>query len=429
MTEINFNLEALNKLNKAFNYANEIRRKTNIGDDTVLYLQDGQTLSVNYSRDDFPKTLLTFRRTRTETQKQLNNDTRELFKQMVIDIFGTSIEDVPKSVRSAMELSKFDGTGRPLTARRIVAVNKAILSAMKGVNKLLGLSGAGAGNIAMIVAKGSRILEAENPTNELLERSNRHAKAQFTTLIAKEIGVNLKEHSRLDDNGALIVDNNTQFYMDLCRNEVVTLKGKKMTVDPDKSRDELVQFITGQKRATFNEADNQTKLRACILMGIVQQGSFACIISGIGTAFDPEGKVSRITPGSMKHFGGKQLQSFALTKDRDGNITISAKIRYTAPVQLGLTDDEGHWFTKKTDPKDSYVEYRGELKLSADEMERLSTVDWTNFDYTGIKAIDDDETVPNHHEAAADLVPADFKFTGDVKVACRIHAQEVTKLA
>ena len=428
MTDIDFNLEALNKLNKAFNYAKEISHKSNIGDETVLYLHNGQTLSVNYSRDDFPKTLLTFRRNRTETQKQLNNETRELFKQMVIDIFGTSIEDVPKSVRSAMELSKFDGTGRPLTARRIMAVNKAILSAMKGVNKLLGLSGAGAGNIAMIIAKGSRILEAENPTNELLERSNRNAKAEVITHIAKQIGVKLKEYSRLDDNGALIVDNNTQFYMDLTRKEVVTLKGKKMTVDPDKSRDELIQFITGQKRATFNEADNQTKLKACILMGLVQQGTFACIISGIGTAFDPEGKISRLTPGSMTHFGGKQQQSFALTKDREGNITISAVIRYTAPVQLGLTDDEGHWFTKKTDAKDSYVEYRGEIKLPAADMDRLSTVDWTNFDYTEIGALDDNETVPHHHEAAADLVPAEFKYTGDVKVTCRIHAQEVSKL-
>ena len=61
--------EALNKLNKAFNYAEQIRHKSDIGDDTVLYLQDGQTLSVNYSRDDFPKTLLTFRRTRTEAPK------------------------------------------------------------------------------------------------------------------------------------------------------------------------------------------------------------------------------------------------------------------------------------------------------------------------------------------------------------------------
>ena len=161
--DVNMNLDAMEKLNRAFNYADEMKRTSPIGENTVLYLENGERLSCRYSQDDRPKDLLHFRRTRTEMQKQLNNETRALFKQMVIDIFGTIMDDVTISVRSAMELGKFDDTGRPLTTRRVLAVNKAILSAMKGVNRMMGLSGAAAGKIATIVANGSEILSAEDP--------------------------------------------------------------------------------------------------------------------------------------------------------------------------------------------------------------------------------------------------------------------------
>ena len=426
MSETNLNLDALNKLNKAFRYAEAIRHRSNIGENTVLYLEDGQQLTCRYSRDDYPKDIFHFRRTRTERQQQLNNETRELFKQMVIDIFGTSIDDVPKSVRSAMELSKFDGKGRPLTARRIMAVNKAILSAMKGVNKLLGLSGAAAGNIAMIVARGSGILAADNPANELQLRSNRHAKAQVMTHIVNEMSKTILEHSRIEaQTGALLVGRDLQFDKDIVRNENITLKGKKMTSDPVKARDELVQFITGRKRATFNDADNQTKLKVCILMGIVQQGTFGCGISAIGAAFDPNGSISRITPGSVTHEGSKVMQTFALTKDKQGNITIAAKIRYTAPVQLGLRDGENHFFMKKTDAKESYLEYKTEIKLSVADMDKLSLADWQHFDTAEINTTENDENRPNRFEQAANLIPDAFRFTGEVKVSCHIHTQEV----
>lgn len=426
MSETNLNLDALNKLNKAFRYADAIRQRSDIGDDTVLYLEDGQQLTCRYSTDDFPKDIFHFRRTRNESQKQLNNETRELFKQMVIDIFGTSIDDVPKSVRSAMELSKFDGAGRPLTARRIMAVNKAILSAMKGVNKLLGLSGAAAGNIAMIVARGSGILAAEDPANELQQRSTRHAKAQVTTHIANEMYSIISEHSRIDaETGTLLFDTNLQFDKDIVRTEVITLKGKKMSSDSTKARNELVQFITGRKRATFDEADNQTKLKACILMCLAQQGTFGCSISAIGSAFDPNGSISRIMPGSVTHEGSKMLQTFALTKDKQGNITVAAKIRFTAPVHLGLRDGENHFYMKRTDAKESYVEYKLEIKLSTADMDKLSLADWRHYDKAEISATERNEALPNRFEEAANLIPDAFKYTGDVKVSCHIHAQEV----
>ena len=67
---------------------------------------------------------------RSDTDAARNNETRALFRKAVADIFGGEGK-IPKTVRDAMRLKDY-GTperplGKPLTARRIMAVNKAIL--------------------------------------------------------------------------------------------------------------------------------------------------------------------------------------------------------------------------------------------------------------------------------------------------------------
>ena len=67
---------------------------------------------------------------RSGTDADKNNETRALFKKAVADIFGGE-DKIPKTVQDAMRLKDY-GTperplGKPLTARRITAVNKAIL--------------------------------------------------------------------------------------------------------------------------------------------------------------------------------------------------------------------------------------------------------------------------------------------------------------
>ena len=119
----NINWNALDKFNGAATYAQDIKNNPRGGGGIVVYLQNGQELTCEYSKTDAPKDLLHFSFTRTDQEVQLNNETRAAFKQAVIDIFGKSIEDVPKKLRDAMNLSKFDNAGRPLTARRILAVN------------------------------------------------------------------------------------------------------------------------------------------------------------------------------------------------------------------------------------------------------------------------------------------------------------------
>ena len=61
---------------------------------------------------------------RRDDERGANNEARTAFRQTVIDMFGGE-EYVPKNVRMAMKLNDYD-RGKPLTARRIMAVKVAI---------------------------------------------------------------------------------------------------------------------------------------------------------------------------------------------------------------------------------------------------------------------------------------------------------------
>ena len=61
---------------------------------------------------------------RSADDRAANNTTRTLFKQAIIDMFGGELK-IPASVKKAMIMGDYD-CGKPLTARRIMAVKAAI---------------------------------------------------------------------------------------------------------------------------------------------------------------------------------------------------------------------------------------------------------------------------------------------------------------
>lgn len=61
---------------------------------------------------------------RSKGNKNKNDAVRELFRQSIRDLFGGE-ERIPQSVRDAMRLKDY-GDGKPLTARRIIAVKAAV---------------------------------------------------------------------------------------------------------------------------------------------------------------------------------------------------------------------------------------------------------------------------------------------------------------
>lgn len=124
------NNDALAKLETAFNYAQQAKQSERAGESSVIRI-NGENFSCQVSHADAPKGFLSLFRTRSEQQKNLNNETRALFKQTVLDALGVADEDkLPQSVKNAMKLSRYDNKGRPLTARRIISVVNAIRNEM-----------------------------------------------------------------------------------------------------------------------------------------------------------------------------------------------------------------------------------------------------------------------------------------------------------
>ena len=62
---------------------------------------------------------------RSQGAKDVNNVTRDIFRNAIADMFGGESK-IPDSIKEAMNMKKFDGSGRPLTAKRIMNVKIAI---------------------------------------------------------------------------------------------------------------------------------------------------------------------------------------------------------------------------------------------------------------------------------------------------------------
>ena len=409
ITNINWN--ALNKLNEAFTYAQSAKNAPNGGGDVVVLLQNGERLACNYSKTDAPKSLTCFAFTRTDEEKRLNNETRAAFKQAVIDLFGTSINDVPKKVRDAMNLDKFDGAGRPLTARRIVAVNKAIDAEMKAIAKKFGITGGAAGSILSFVASDSDILQSPNPSREFKTLANRHATASIATHIASRASDNLDYSS---------------FELDVNRGMGLTLNGKRAPAkDVAGARNRIAQFLTGNKNATFDGLDNLTQRKARILMSLLHQGSIACFMTGVAGAFDHDAKATRLTLGSYP--GGDQHNSFAVTKDKAGNITIKGQVTFSGQLVVNMSN--GTNFDNKASDNNGIIgKYMGTIRLSAADLDKLARADWTKYDGTDVIATDGDDSIPDRFKKAADKIPEPYRFTGSVDVSFKLHVNQLQNL-
>ena len=99
-------------------------RETSIATKGAIAAGDGTTLeersiSTKKNGDWVMKSLI-----RDQAAKDVNNEVRALFKKTIADMFGGE-RNIPDSVKTAMLLKDYD-KGKPLTARRIIAVKNAI---------------------------------------------------------------------------------------------------------------------------------------------------------------------------------------------------------------------------------------------------------------------------------------------------------------
>jgi len=93
-------------------------------DDLVNKLElggKGDAISISINKSDKPRAW-----TRTKENKDLNNETRKIFKDIIAKLFGGE-KNIPQEVQDAMHIDTFRKNGRPLTARRINETKTAII--------------------------------------------------------------------------------------------------------------------------------------------------------------------------------------------------------------------------------------------------------------------------------------------------------------
>ncbi|MBQ6669197.1 MAG: hypothetical protein IJM72_03960 [Deltaproteobacteria bacterium] len=100
------------------NFAETVGAKTIVQADSLTG-PDGNARSIRAKSGDFVGNIV-----RLRASREVNDDVRTLFRQTLANMFGDEGK-IPQSVRDAMKLEDF-GKGKPLTARRILAVKTAV---------------------------------------------------------------------------------------------------------------------------------------------------------------------------------------------------------------------------------------------------------------------------------------------------------------
>ena len=133
--EINAQFQKFVDFARTAQEAGNAKSVARVGEGTA---QEGRTVAASTTDK-----VAAFRRARTD--KDANNVARNLFRQAVIDMFGGESK-IPENVRSAMLLKDY-GTGKPLTARRILAVQTEVARAAALFDQAVAATKDAAGNV------------------------------------------------------------------------------------------------------------------------------------------------------------------------------------------------------------------------------------------------------------------------------------------
>lgn len=132
---MNLDISQLNNLQKFTRFAfSSVENDPNVDKVKVAQLTGDAVIRNDSDKPGFFGSLF-----RSRANRQLNNQTRDLFKQTIAKLFGGE-ENIPQEVKDAMHFSRFDGKGRPLTAKRINETKSAIINFLSRKEVSAGLS-------------------------------------------------------------------------------------------------------------------------------------------------------------------------------------------------------------------------------------------------------------------------------------------------
>lgn len=380
-----------------------------------LSARDGERTVTNITTTTTDKAFA-FRRSRAD--KNANDATRSAFLKAVSDMFGGE-KFIPESVRKAMLMKDYN-CGKPLTARRIAAVQKAI----DKYNFDTMITGDGSGPVKELM-KNPAIYGA-TPSSKRREffagRMNDIAKASVATGITQQMSENLRVFDSKTNKaipGSENLDSTgTVFYKDLARDSEIYLPdGRRLPKDFELARDMLTQFVTGDANAKFLECGDKVKKQVLILQSCMCQAAQGMIISSFSAALDPQCSQEQV--GFLESPTEARDISYSLVKTDDGEIKV--QIRSRLPLNMVIASKPGGKTANIMCKPGDFVQLDMDISFTRDELDKLGNAEWKTFDYSPVRKIENDRTMTHRKLQMADALPKELKFEGKVDVAVKLH--------
>ena len=176
------------------------------------------------------------------------------------------------------------------------------------------------------------------------------------------------------------------------------------------ARDQLVQFITGDDKATYKAASANVKKQTGLLMSIVTQYAPSMVKNGFISTLQKAGHEYNLTGGRKEAPNPFQKPlTWTLGKTEDGSIKASVTI----------TEGIGFLFTAqgqtKLDDTASYEETTLDITIPAGNLSTLADQDWSTFDEGAVNAAGKDA------DAQLAAIPQQFRLEATVNASYNLH--------
>lgn len=210
------------------------------------------------------------------------------------------------------------------------------------------------------------------------------------------------------------------FARDIVRNLKVNLPGgKRLANDFDTALDELAAFATKGAKTSYAALDAKEKNKVHIVIAFLSQESGKAAFDGQATAFDPKNNSPAYVTASDQD---RDIQEYSIGFNEKGAFTFGFLGRMNLQVVTAI-DGSGKGVTGMAN-EGSTLETEFFFEISANEMERMASLDFTQFDDSATMTHMTDMQTRNKLANLPQTFAEEFRFDEDaVSCSSRIHAE------
>ena len=364
-------IELNSTLNAFVNWANSAP----IGNDSLVHAtampsEGGMQVRMSDNRNDGIGFFARLRR--NAYTKDMNNATRALFKNAVMELFNAkTINDVPKSVRDQMKLGDYN-KGRPLSARRIIAVvNAAKIALLPNPYKVSGNGPAVAAVKGFVNSKLATYTGTKPEKVAALKADiDRVAKNRFNMFFATDM-----KELQSGETSTFEKDHVRLMYVPKFNvgNETLTFDSKTPFED---KKDIIAKFVKKDMNANFADLTGADRNKAFVVMVFLGQRFGITMLDGV------QRSLARNLDDPPLQFGqfmrSADVSTLEFSFDSEGSLKVHYEDVKDNPQIVGKVCYANH-------DKGSSVTVTTDAKIDVNELETICNTDYVKYDDTKVE--------------------------------------------